>query len=303
MVNCTVACSISRPVAELISGRIAARVFSSSPSSCALVTPSQDVVLLVSQAIGNGPLNIVLDVPLEQVDRDTPAASCEGLLRVGSAVVSLDRARIWEPCPDWARLVAGRSRAAEQIDSLQAVADRLAPCESLLWSVRQLPGNRGDQNIDVPDFSVAARARVGAAALTAGWGGDAGKAARGGVELGGLGRGLTPAGDDFLVGVMLWSWLAHPDPPSFCSILAEAAIPRTTTLSAAWLRAAAKGQFGAPLHGLLDALVGRGVLEIAAARVMSYGATSGADTLAGLLWIGMSRLPAGADSAGACSKA
>ena len=57
--------------------------------------------------------------------------------------------------------------------------------------------------------------------------------------LAGLGDGLTPAGDDWLVGMMLWAWLAHAAPRRFCQVLSDAAVPRTTTLSAAFLQAAA----------------------------------------------------------------
>jgi len=83
-------------------------------------------------------------------------------------------------------------------------------------------------------------------------------------------------------------WLAHPTPRSLCRALVEAAAPRTTTLSAAFLRAAAQGEWSAAWHVLLAALNEGTEVEITAAvqDVLAHGATSGADALAGFLWIG-----------------
>ena len=108
-----------------------------------------------------------------------------------------------------------------------------------------------------------------------------------GVGLAGLGRGLTPAGDDFLTGLMLWAWLSHSDPDSFCRSLLDVAAPRTTTLSAAFLRAATLGECSVSWHNLLAALSeGRDVeITTAVQKVLAHGATSGADTLAGFLYL------------------
>ena len=65
------------------------------------------------------------------------------------------------------------------------------------------------------------------------------------------------------------------------------AVPRTTTLSGAFLRAAARGECSVSWHNLLGAL-GDGVeirVATAASEVMAHGATSGADSLAGFLFL------------------
>jgi len=123
--------------------------------------------------------------------------------------------------------------------------------------------------------------------LRAGWQGDLAQLQDGAARLAGLGNGLTPAGDDFLIGVMLWAWLAHPTPQSFCGAIVESAAPRTMTLSAAFLRAAARGECDAAWHQLLAALATATNDELASVieRVLAHGATSGADTLAGFLWV------------------
>jgi hypothetical protein len=128
----------------------------------------------------------------------------------------------------------------------------------------------------------------GARALRAGWTYDMAQLQEGAIRLAGLGRGLTPSGDDFLTGVMLWAWLAHVKPHSVCRALVDAAADRTTTLSAAFLRAAARGECMAAWHRLLFALSEGSDEELAAAvgTVLAYGATSGTDALAGFLWMG-----------------
>jgi hypothetical protein len=84
---------------------------------------------------------------------------------------------------------------------------------------------------------------------------------------------------------MLWAWVAHPTPATFCSEMVQVAAPRTTTLSAAFLRSAARGECSPAWHQLLAALVKTDSDLTASIRdVLAHGATSGADTLAGFLY-------------------
>jgi hypothetical protein len=106
-------------------------------------------------------------------------------------------------------------------------------------------------------------------------------------SLAGLGAGLTPAGDDFLLGAMVAIWSVYP--PGEAAALAESmaaqAAPLTTSLSAAWLQAAARGEVAAPWHDLLDGMTAhsRERMLSAAERILNMGHTSGADALAGLI--------------------
>jgi hypothetical protein len=93
------------------------------------------------------------------------------------------------------------------------------------------------------------------------------------------------------MGAMVWAWLTHPTPEALCQALAETAAPRTTALSAAFLRAAARGECHADWHTLLAALsAGPDAAEtvnisMAVQHILSHGATSGADGLAGFLYL------------------
>ena len=125
--------------------------------------------------------------------------------------------------------------------------------------------------------------------MWAGWCGDVARLRAGAGQLAGLGSGLTPAGDDFLLGTMLCAWLAHPIPSQYCETVANIASPMTSVLSRAFLWSAAAGEFGASWHGFLLALEGGSAerLEDATHEVLAYGHSSGADALAGFLWMGL----------------
>ena len=103
------------------------------------------------------------------------------------------------------------------------------------------------------------------------------------TQLAGLGHGLTPAGDDYLLGVMAALWLTGR--PEMAVHIAQTAIPRTTALSAAFLQAAARGEFTEPWHALVEAWQAEDqpALMTTIARIAAFGATSGADALAGFI--------------------
>jgi hypothetical protein len=69
------------------------------------------------------------------------------------------------------------------------------------------------------------------------------------------------------------------------AVIVEAIAGRTTPLSAALIRAAARGECGVAWHDLLGALKNADAPGInnAAKRIMSRGHTSGADSLAGFV--------------------
>lgn len=275
MLHALIARSISRPVWERLLGRpFAARVLAVFDRACDLVTADGDVMALVTPQIGDGPLNVVVEAEpggFAAVEPGMPARLGDGgHLRIGGLEVILEGATVWEPRPDWSALRAGRAAIVGSLPLLRTIALRHTPAV----------GRDG--------ILAYAAAREAAEALQAGWGGDFARLQNGAIKLAGLGGGLTPAGDDFLTGAMLWAWLAHPVPLAFCHPLLAAAAPRTTTLSAAFLQAAAQGECNAAWHRLFAALEMGAEDELAAAvrEVLAYGATSGADALAGFLWLG-----------------
>ena len=245
------------------------------------------VLALVLPEIGDGPLNIVLD---EQVDTlngfRSGQSACfrRGELHVGKTCILLDRASIWEPRPDWSKL---RSKPGEVTGALELA---LSPARSKTSSTSIL------ELIDPSVYPGAIRptvrefldaARRGMEALEVGLKGEPGALHAGVAQLAGLGPGLTPAGDDFLSGVMLCLWLRHPDPLAVCRSISQVAVPRTTLLSGAMLQRAAAGECDADWHHLFHSVANgdRKRSGVAAGRILARGNTSGSDSVAGFLWM------------------
>ncbi len=304
--------SISRRVWEQIEGEtLVTRVLAVFDRACSLVTSDGTVATLVLPQIGDGPLNIVIDGEqgvFAAVKPGMPAHLTGRHLQVGELVIALSEARVWEPRALWERLRVYQRVITQRLALLQSIALSKNPQGSLLTLLTMglsesggLQTRRSEMRGGVQgapsdplrqDLALAflASALAGAEALQIGWKGDTTSLREGATQLAGLGSGLTPAGDDFLIGFMLWAWLAHPTPRRLCYEIIEMAAPRTTILSAAFLRAAAEGECSAAWHHLLDALAkGReDQLVNTATNVLSHGHTSGADTLTGFLWMSSS---------------
>jgi len=110
----------------------------------------------------------------------------------------------------------------------------------------------------------------------------------------GWGEGLTPAGDDALVGILAsLGAFAHTDAlrAAFLrslSLAVASRVARTTVISAHYLRLAAQGHFNADVMRLIDAWVGADAgnvtgMQEALEAVLDVGATSGADMVAGMI--------------------
>ena len=100
-------------------------------------------------------------------------------------------------------------------------------------------------------------------------------------RLQGRGRGLTPTGDDVLAGILL---VAATDPGRRRALAGLSRGARTTRLSRAFLKWAARGQSIQPAHALLDAAASgdRIGMHRAAASLAGVGATSGRALASGI---------------------
>jgi hypothetical protein len=109
------------------------------------------------------------------------------------------------------------------------------------------------------------------------------------ASLVGLGPGLTPSGDDALVGLLaVLQRLAPAGAPWLAQLLGPVVacqLDRTADISAHYLRLAVAGHVGERLIALCDALAAGtdDEAQAAAADVVASGATSGADALLGVL--------------------
>jgi hypothetical protein len=111
------------------------------------------------------------------------------------------------------------------------------------------------------------------------------------VKVVGRGPGVTPSGDDVLIGILAvltspCSGIAGAKAAAAIGRLIDRLLPTTTTVSGHLLRQAVKGLLSRPLQELISALVGNsGPEEFVGAikRVVDTGATSGADACMGML--------------------
>jgi hypothetical protein len=120
-------------------------------------------------------------------------------------------------------------------------------------------------------------------------------AVRSGVaSLLGLGEGLTPAGDDLILGIMAVLYYSGRGLGVLGDCVALPAREVTTQVSANYLRLAALGEFSSRLGGAATALLGGSDEELwePVLRLLDHGHSSGTDTAAGL-YLGMSVLFAG----------
>jgi len=245
--------------------------------ACNLINERRLVLSVVTPHIGNGPFNLViprlrksvemrsdLDVARQtsEVFSDTHGESAVSIrgnqLTLGSLVIDTSNALLWSPRPAWEMLHANRDNILKQLISLS-----IPNCQP------HLPYSL------LSTFS-SALVKV-----------DISSTLKTTSKLAGLGAGLTPAGDDFLLGAMHAAWIIHPleQAKVITEVIAGTAAPLTTSLSAAWLRAAGRGEAGAVWHDFFNALLmaDSSTVQLRIVKLLSIGHTSGADAFAGFI--------------------
>jgi Protein of unknown function (DUF2877) len=227
--------------------------------ACNLINERREVLSIVTPQIGNGPFNLVVEDEVlfpDHLTLESPIFVSANRIILGNLNLRTADTKLWSPLPDWEVLHTKKVELISQLTSLAIATCRPSLPISLLSTF-----STSIANADSESCPAAAR------------------------RLAGLGIGLTPAGDDFILGAVLAAWIIHP--VEIASVLAKevtnTAAPLTTSLSAAWLRSAGKGEAGILWHELFDALISSNPVQIQTARdkVLATGETSGADALAG----------------------
>lgn len=106
----------------------------------------------------------------------------------------------------------------------------------------------------------------------------------------GLGNGLTPSGDDVLIGLLLGFQALQPGLqsriPGFVEAVVALAYQKTTALSASLMECAASGQADERIVSAVDGISSGHLTAGECARLLlSYGGSSGGDTLLGVLLV------------------
>ncbi|MBI5960314.1 MAG: DUF2877 domain-containing protein [Chloroflexi bacterium] len=258
-----------------------ARLLHLFPHACTLWAADQRVVSLVTPEIGPGPFS--MGVPpvafTDQLTISDPVYVTPGALHIGPITIEFSAAASWNPCPDWSHVQQHSAQAFVHIPLLRAVLQQHAPPNSLAALIVDLP----------PPSPLEAHmiqtARQSWHTLRNGvLHGEFAACRAGAVQLAGLGSGLTPAGDDWLVGCALAAHAHQPMAEVLLNAVHEAAA-HTSALASAWIHAAVHGQCSRDWHTFLECLCqpDETALVHAMRAILRHGHTSGADALAGYL--------------------
>lgn len=245
-----------------------ARVLNAFGRACNLVNERGEVLALLTQELPLTPFALRVETaeprPFEFVTEETTVSVAKENLKIGELEIETHAARLWNPQPDW-EAVRGAFSNPMRLAQLSELALAIGKEGSLLEAPPRWPAQA--------QLIHALHTRTLPEAITAA------------QTLAGRGSGLTPAGDDFIVGVLLavWAGLFGNGVQDFCKPLVTNAAPRTTTLSSAYLYAAARGECTEHWHNLFNAMLADKEPKREIAELLAIGHTSGADALAGFI--------------------
>jgi hypothetical protein len=256
-------------------------------SACNLISADGQVISLVSKTLGDGPFSLV--VPpinfLNFIIADMPAIVDRAIVQIGDLEVDTSTALAWEARPSWEVLRRSLPKIMAYLPLITSVLCDTAPSESFARFAVSL----ADTGLRVEEEILRAAQSAIEKLINGLHCGDLILCAEGAAGLTGLGAGLTPDGDDFLLGCVLAAWikLADTSAETFAMRISNAAAKRTTPLSRAWLNASARGECALNWHLMFESMVG-GIEDFiykSAKRISEQGHTSGASALAGFLAI------------------
>jgi hypothetical protein len=261
--------------------RADAQVHSVFVRACNIETEAGELVTFVSPGSGNLPHGIRCAAPFARL-RQGQAANLEGAtLRIPAAdlVVDLSRAAVWNGTVAAASpglCGAEVQRALRDHAPDQGIAPALFPTGSPCSALERTMVARMAQVLPVLARATESR--------------DAGAVVSALSALVGLGPGLTPAGDDFIVGYLAALHSRSRRESGIAGLLRALALPvgrlslQTNAISRQMLRDAAQGHFAERLTDVVRCVCDGGDVAGATMRALQVGHSSGADALCGLLF-------------------
>lgn len=256
--------------------------------ACNLINEHSGILSIVTSEIGNGPFNLVIETDLlfvEHLSLETPVSTSANQLSLGNLTIHITDAIPWNPRPDWELLHSKKDEIVKRLTQLPIIAEHPFGTNYFMQGGLDTPSASasGYSTTSILKFSnplisslssALAAANISTAKILA-------------SQLAGLGQGLTPSGDDFIMGALHAAWILHPPEVAkqLTEEIANTATPLTTSLSAAWIRSAGRGEAGELWHQLFDTLVAGDEVEIQkrVKKILAVGETSGADALAGFV--------------------
>jgi len=253
--------SLTRNVNDWLANTHQPRVLHVFDDACNLINEHKHVLSIVSPQIRNGPFNLVVEddfLSSGHLTFESPVSISSAQLILGNLSVNTTNAKLWNPQPDWKQLHDRKSDILQQLTSFSLPDHKLSIPRSLL--------SEFTTSIVVADVS---------------------KSCNSVQKISGLGSGLTPEGDDFIMGAVFAAWIIHPLDIASALVheITNAAAPLTTSLSAAWIKSAGRGDAGELWHDLFNAFLSTDKMAVEEFKenILGVGHTSGADALKGFL--------------------
>lgn len=267
---------------EWLNSTRSARVMHVFESVCNLINPEGKVLSIVTPQIGNGPMNLV--IPEIDFTKDMEAATSvnilDSVIAIGNTSISTEKSKPWQPIPDWPKLQKTPKLLRKYVVIIWKILSEEAPDESFAL-LSQNKFFKGNMQGNLQRSAKSIQHNISIALIT----NNMSRLAKESSFLAGLGNGLTPAGDDYIMGMMhaLWALLPSEETKEICADIATQSARRTTPLSASWLFAAANGEAGEMWHELFEAIATNKeeAMIDSTQKILSTGHTSGADALGG----------------------
>jgi hypothetical protein len=225
------------------------------------------------------------DIPLQALESGRRVSRRGGILRFGASLLSIDLRGV----PVWKCGVAGLMMEMDSPSAQQAWStawdllnhgQRQSKSDIIADELFHLQaGSVLGQRISRPVMQLVASADAF----------DAGRSIQAAESMIGLGPGVTPSGDDILIGFLagLWSLAGrHAKRHAFLRTFGEGILQiahRTNEISRTYLYHAARGQFASTLSTLVETIGNGGDVEPAVQDAMHVGHSSGMDSVTGLL--------------------
>ncbi len=259
------ALTVARPLIEDgITRNFSGQIFGIFGEVCNIIDAHSKVIALSSTKIPKGPFSIIVEgVPhlFSSLQLHQSAHIKDNQLMIGAWCIKLETAQVWEPKIRWPAKRYTPSRMVIKCLEPWTEWPKFPIDTAVRRSVNQIAHQAANNLQRALKYNQSIELYVS--------------------QLAGLGSGLTPAGDDYLLGVIAALWLISDSerPQEIASIAAS----KTMSLSAAFLRAARDGEFIEPWHMLTQALTleSEGAIHQAINTITQFGASSGADALAG----------------------
>jgi hypothetical protein len=291
--------------ADSVGGRVPTRaraqVHSVFLRTCNIETESDELITLLAPGSGNLPHGIRCALPFAPLSprlRQGQTATLEGAtLRVPAAglVVDLSCATVWNETV--AAALPG-ALGAERQGALRELCETLrehAPDQGIAYALF----SSGSPYSTLERALVARLAQALPILARATETSDAGAIVSAMGALVGLGAGLTPAGDDFIVGYLAALWSRSHRESGIGALLRALVVPigqlslYTNAISRQMLLDALRGHFAERLTEVVRCVCGGGDIAGASMRALQVGHSSGADVLCGLLFGYLPTLTAG----------